>query len=237
MALTKIFNFTQLQQFNTKHLASLYNMNKISGKEFNSLFFNRDFYITSSDNESSALKHNIDKSIHFYDEDNICNMFKHNKYVRQVSVPSDAQVKIEYSRFSSNLLFIEERLPIHNYVTKLLKNNDALDLVFKNINYFPYIDSKLQTQIMCKYIAINDNNSIKYIRKDLLTQELCDIIVKNNILNFQYVPHKYQTVEMCVTAIAYWRYLTKFINPELLDNENIIFILNETENEVDNCSY
>jgi len=140
--------------------------------------------------------------LYFFNEVQLLNydMYTDNVYfIRQVTIPTDAQVYHEYGKSKADKLFLHEKeLFDYNNLEKYIdfSNEEICKLAVQQTGYaLQYVEN--QTPELCKLAVQQDGYALRHVENQ--TPEICKLAVQQDGLALYYV--KNQTPEICKLAV------------------------------------
>lgn len=193
----------------------------ISGKEFNTLYKNKKFYLISGKNDKLSndsylyettydphiylKKNNNLTSIKFDDLDENVYINQLNKYIREVNILEDSVVYISTEfgnckRFITNKLFLHERQKLKN--CGLFNNSEICErLAMRHPFALRFIPEEMITNELAEKVTHKMFEGIIYLPKQFRNKTVCNIAVNKHGDLLVCVPSEYITAKLCELAV------------------------------------
>lgn len=198
-------------------------MSILSGKEFNKLYYNKDFYKCINPDYKHynfTYKHglNIDilpfqpieeclpGGLYFTEFDKLFMYVDPKCYICKVTIPDDASVYIEKNKFKTDRIFVD----LNNKI-KLgdLPHWNDIDFCNNSVKQYgwllKYVKEEFQTKELCEIAVLHGGNGLEYVCDKFHTEELYKLALKKAGCALQYVKKNLKTEELCLIAVKqYW---------------------------------
>lgn len=138
-------------------------------------------------------------------------MWRFGKYARQISVPDDARVYVEYGCLKADKLIMGEKKEYSVVLNELIKKSMIMDPVRtyefleKAVKHSPYnlrlIDQEFRTYEMMKNAVKNEGCVLENINEKFRTEEIVMEAIKSNGTSIRFVGKNKITRQMVTKAL------------------------------------
>lgn len=220
---------------------------EISGKVFNTLFSNIKFVKLTNNTEfhnglqihdginiytNTFNHHGSINRIYFMEKEKAHNWFYYSspiggmKYIREVTIPDDACIYIEYGTFSTNKIILSPRREISkkDYIDTAISYSHSKPLYpISNIVEFlsKYVDSHDHESYLClikrwanKFISI-----LNHIPMHMRNKHICLEAVKRNGSELEFVPDDIKDHDICMEAVKQIGNILKLVPKTIMNYE------------------
>ena len=134
----------------------------------------------------------------------------YGNYFCLVTIPDDALVYEENTRWKANKIIINKRIHIEDYVSTL-SHDIIMKLIQQNGQILEYV--KEQTPELCIEAVKQDGDALHYVKEQ--TPEICMEAVKQKGYVLKYV--KEQTPEICMEAVKHKGLALQYVKKQTYD--------------------
>ena len=155
--------------------------------------------------------------LYFYHESQLKYFGKYTPFdpywIREVTIPEDAQVHAEQHKYKASKLFLKEQTLFSDFLAQ--RPELCLASTTQHGAVLQYVPYEMQTENVCLAAVTQDGYALPIVPCKMMTPAVCLAAVNQKGSALQWVPLEMRTEKMCLVAVTRTTYALQFVPPSM----------------------